>query len=115
MSKTAPERTIFYIDLPGFVRVTSKVVYDTLMILGCTFNGRFRFGKCPLIQCVKAEIYKYVPSKYTSTRFNQPWGNRDVRRLPRRKKKAYKKAQIRLDEIQTSTEGCTEYMPKCSQ
>ena len=33
------------------------------------------------------------PSKLTSKRFNQPWTNRNVKRLSRRKKKAYNKAR----------------------
>ena len=32
-----------------------------------------------------------VPTKMTSTRFNQPWINRNVKRLSRRKKKAYRR------------------------
>ena len=35
-----------------------------------------------------------MPSKYTSRGFNQPWCNRDVRRLTHRKRRAYKKARI---------------------
>ena len=42
-------------------------------------------------KCIES-VNKYVPSKYTSTRFNQPWCNRDFRRLTRRKRRAYKKA-----------------------
>ena len=42
-------------------------------------------------KCIES-VNKYVPSKYTSTRFNQPWCNRDVRRLTRRKRRAYRKA-----------------------
>ena len=34
-----------------------------------------------------------VPTKMTSTRFSQPWINRNVKRLSRRKKKAYRRAQ----------------------
>ena len=43
--------------------------------------------------CIES-VNKYVPSKYTSTRFNQPWCNRDVRRQVRKKRRAYKKARI---------------------
>ena len=43
-------------------------------------------------KCIES-INKYVPSKYTSTRFNQPWCNRDARRLTRRKRRAYRKAR----------------------
>jgi hypothetical protein len=34
-----------------------------------------------------------VPSKMTTTRFNQPWINRHLKRLSRKKKRAYKKAR----------------------
>ena len=44
-------------------------------------------------KCIES-VNKYVPSKYTSTRFNQPWCNRDVCRLTLRKRRAYKKAGI---------------------
>ena len=43
-------------------------------------------------KCIES-VNKYVPSKFTSTRFNQPWCNRDVRRLTRRKRRAYRKAR----------------------
>lgn len=54
------------------------------------FNTLWTTFKHKCIECVN----KYVPSKFTSTRFNQPWSNRDVRRLNRRKRRAYKKARI---------------------
>ena len=38
-------------------------------------------------------ISNNVPSKLTTTRFSQPWINRNVKRLSRRKKKAYRRAQ----------------------
>ena len=38
-------------------------------------------------------INKYVPSKLTTTRYNQPWCNRLIRRLAKRKKRAYKRAR----------------------
>ena len=34
----------------------------------------------------------YIPSKLSSAGFSQPWINRDLKRLSRRKKRAYKKA-----------------------
>ena len=34
-----------------------------------------------------------VPSKMTSARFSQPWINRKVKRISRKKKRAYKKAK----------------------
>ena len=37
-------------------------------------------------------ISNNVPSKLTTTRFSQPWINRNVKRLSRRKKKAYRRA-----------------------
>ena len=43
-------------------------------------------------KCIRS-INTHVPSKLTSTRFNQAWCNRDVRRLSRRKKRAYKTAR----------------------
>ena len=36
----------------------------------------------------------HVLSKFSSTRFSQPWINRNLKRLSRRKKRAYKKARI---------------------
>ncbi|CAG2253661.1 unnamed protein product [Mytilus edulis] len=36
---------------------------------------------------------KNVPSKMSSTRFHQPWINGTIKRITRRKKKAFKKAQ----------------------
>ena len=38
-------------------------------------------------------IDKFVPSKMSSTRFNQPWVTRKVKRLSKRKKRAYHKAR----------------------
>ena len=35
-----------------------------------------------------------VPSKMTSARFGQPWINRKIKRISRRKKRAYKKAKL---------------------
>ena len=43
-------------------------------------------------KCIRS-INPHVPSKLTSTRFSHAWCNRDVRRLSRRKKWAYKKAR----------------------
>ena len=43
-------------------------------------------------QC-KEVINTHVPSKYTSTRFSQPWCNRDIRRRSRRKKRAHTRAK----------------------
>ncbi|KAK3108364.1 hypothetical protein FSP39_006467 [Pinctada imbricata] len=42
--------------------------------------------------CTKS-INSHVPSKYTSTRFNQPWCDSNIRRLSRRKKRAFRKAK----------------------
>ena len=36
----------------------------------------------------------YIPSKLSTTRYSQPWINRDLKRLSHRKKRAYKKARI---------------------
>ncbi|KAK3101678.1 hypothetical protein FSP39_005405 [Pinctada imbricata] len=36
---------------------------------------------------------KCVPSKMTSTRYNQPWINREVKQLSRRKKRSFKRAR----------------------
>ena len=48
--------------------------------------------------------YPYIPSKLTSTRFNQAWCNRDVRRLSRRKiqliRKLYNQTAIWLEPLQ---------------
>ena len=44
-------------------------------------------------------VNRYEPSKYTSTRFNQPWCNRDVRRHTHRKRRAYRKARISKNPI----------------
>ena len=38
-------------------------------------------------------INKHVPSKMTSTKFSQPWSDRVIRRIARRKKNAYMKAR----------------------
>ena len=38
-------------------------------------------------------IENYVPSKTTSTRFNQPWINTELKRLSRRKKRRYNRAK----------------------
>ena len=38
-------------------------------------------------------IDTHVPSKMTSSRFSQAWCNRDIRRLSKRKKRAYRKAR----------------------
>ena len=38
-------------------------------------------------------ITTHVPSKYTSTRFSQPWCNREIRRRSRRKKLAHMRAK----------------------
>jgi transcriptional regulatory protein LevR len=42
--------------------------------------------------CIET-LAKHVPSKMTTTRFNQPWIDRNTRRLSRRKKRAYRKAR----------------------
>ncbi|MEW8547322.1 MAG: reverse transcriptase domain-containing protein, partial [Candidatus Thiodiazotropha sp.] len=39
-----------------------------------------------------------VPSKMTSSRFSQPWINRGIKRLSRRKKRAYRRARISKDK-----------------
>ena len=36
-------------------------------------------------------LRKHVPSKHTSTRYSQPWCNRNIRRLSRRKQRAFNK------------------------
>ena len=38
-------------------------------------------------------LQKHVPSKNTSTRYSQSWCNRTIRRLSRRKRRAYRKAK----------------------
>ena len=43
-------------------------------------------------KCIET-LAKHVPSKMTTTRFNQPWIDRNTRRLSRRKKRAYRKAR----------------------
>ena len=45
------------------------------------------------IQCKLTNILDIVPSKLTSTRFNQPWVTRKVKRLSRQKQRAYNKAR----------------------
>jgi hypothetical protein len=42
--------------------------------------------------CIET-LTEHVPSKMTTTRFNQPWIDRNTRRLSRRKKRAYRKAR----------------------
>nr|XP_054767499.1 uncharacterized protein LOC129274773 [Lytechinus pictus] len=39
-------------------------------------------------------LQKHVPSKMTSSRFNQPWINSLVKQLSRRKKRAFKRARV---------------------
>ncbi len=41
---------------------------------------------------IKSIIDEYIPSKFTTTHFNQPWVNRRVKRLKRQKQKCYNKA-----------------------
>ena len=43
-------------------------------------------------KCINT-IQTHVPSKYTSTRFSQPWCNRKIRRLSRHKKRAHRAAK----------------------
>ena len=42
-------------------------------------------------------LNKHVPSKMSSTRFHQPWITGEIKRLSRRKKRAYKKARRTQD------------------
>ena len=42
--------------------------------------------------CMTA-LHKHVPTKLTSGRFSQPWCNRKIRRLARRKQRAFRKAK----------------------
>ncbi|KAK3105404.1 hypothetical protein FSP39_024449 [Pinctada imbricata] len=44
------------------------------------------------VVCTKS-INAHVPSKYTSTRFNQPWCDRNIKKLSRKKKRAHRKAR----------------------
>ena len=54
-------------------------------------------------------LRKHVPSKHTSTRYSQPWCNRNIRRLSRRKQGAFNKyrktgKKERLGPISPTTE-----------
>ena len=40
----------------------------------------------------------HIPSKLTSNRFSQPWINRNIKKLSRRKKRAYNKARVSRKE-----------------
>ena len=71
-------------DLTKF---TQKLIEDnTTSTLVDTLWNRFK-EKCA------ESINTHIPSKLTSTRFSKTWCNRDIRRLSRRKKRAYKKAR----------------------
>ena len=54
-----------------------------------TINNMWMKFKSKCISTIQA----HVPSKYTSTRFSQPWCNRKIRRLSRRKKRAHRAAK----------------------
>ena len=43
-----------------------------------------------------------VPSKMTSSRFSQPWINKKVKRISRRKKRAYKRENILAQPVISS-------------
>ena len=79
------DKSSMSVDLRQFTRefVHANTTETEVNTLWTTFKQK----------CIES-VNKYVPSKYTSTRFNQPWCNRDVRRLTRRKRRAYKKARI---------------------
>ena len=67
------------------------------------FASQFTADYCPATPINKlwntfkkestSAMNKFVPSKMTSRRFSQPWCNRNIRRLTRKKKRAYKKAR----------------------
>ena len=40
-----------------------------------------------------ALVNEHIPSKFTSTRYSQPWMNNEIKQLARRKKRSYKKAK----------------------
>mgnify|MGYP001801919684 FL=1 len=42
----------------------------------------------------ESSLDQFVPSKLSSTRFSQPWIDRDCKHMSRRKKRAYKKAKL---------------------
>jgi hypothetical protein len=46
--------------------------------------------------CLKTQeiLDRYVPSKMTTSRFSQPWINREIKRLSAKKKRYFKKAKI---------------------
>ena len=62
-------------------------------------------------------IADHVPSKFSATRFSQPWINRNLKRLSRREKKAYKsqdfKKRFRLEQLQTVEERMSKGMQDC--
>ena len=71
-------------DIAGFSRSFTSDFSETTPIntLWATFKKK----------CMEV-LQKYVPSKYTSTRYSQSWCNRTIRRLSRRKRRAYRKAR----------------------
>ena len=67
-------RQKFYVGWPEAIEFTAEFVHANstnteVYTLWTTFKQT----------CIES-VNKYVPSKYTSTRFNQPWCNLDVRR-----------------------------------
>jgi hypothetical protein len=63
---------------------SEHTITDDINTLWNTFKN-----KCTTI------MEERIPSKMTTSRFNQPWINKQVKRLSRRKKKAYKQANLR--------------------
>ena len=60
----------------------------------CKYNSSSSVNEMwDTIQSRLSAILNLVPSKLTSTRFNQPWINRKIKQLSRRKQRAYNKAR----------------------
>jgi hypothetical protein len=61
-------------------------------------------------KCIET-LTKHVPSKMTTTRFNQPWIDRNTRRLSGRKKRAYRKKTGTVTKISRSRTNKTVEKP----
>ena len=72
---------------PGMERfVTHFVEHHTIDTGINTLLSEFE-SKCAAL------MNEHIPSKFTSTRYSQPWVNNEIKQLSRRKKRSYKKAK----------------------
>jgi len=72
---------------PGMERfVTHFIEHHTIDTGINTLWSEFE-SKCAAL------MNEHIPSKFTSTRYSQPWVNNEIKQLSRRKKRSYKKAK----------------------